>query len=244
VTFRWEGLVLKQLRLVIGFAVASCLLASTVQAGAVAPGETKDGTFEGNNLTPLPPDAQWKGELLGERTDPWSFIGEQQPNGERPTASGTFASRVYRDTGTGGLAFVYQLSQTRQTGVLDLEHVNIRSFAGFSTDAYFTDNDHRVTRSADGATLDYIFNFEGLNGTFLVRTDATAFNAGGSFTVDGTFEPSEGSDGATFAAFQPAADTGPGPSPVPLPPAAWAGLVTVGDFGTGAGARRWLRALA
>ena len=121
--------------------------------------------------------------------------------------------------------------------------MHIGPFGSFTTDAYFSVDDHSDSRSADGATLDYIFNVEDVDGRFLVRTDATAFAADGAFTVGMDFEPGAGNDSATFAAHVPAADDGgPGPNPIPLPPAAWAGLVTAGLFGAGGKARGWWRA--
>ena len=51
------------------------------------------------------------------------------------------------------------------------------------------------------------------------------------------FEPSGVSRRTAFAAFPPAAD-GPGPNPIPLPPAAWAALVTMTVYGGAGGLRR------
>ena len=112
--------------------------------------------------------------------------------------------------------------------------MGIRSFASFATDAYYGDMDHSVTRAADGTTLSYMFNAEGVDGRFLVRADAAAFDDDGSFSIDMDFEPSRGSRGQTFIAFAPAVDDpGPGPNPIPLPPAAWAAMATASAFGAG-----------
>jgi hypothetical protein len=80
-----------------------------------------------------------------------------------------------------------------------------------------------------------------------IETDATEFNdeGTGEFRADAEFvvvDPTdpEGGPGqvgldatVTFEGlFQPFADDGgPGPNPIPLPPAAWAGLATMGGFG-------------
>jgi hypothetical protein len=213
--------------------LAAWLLAGAAHAGVVGPGESRHGTREDHNVFPVPPAAQWQGELLAERSEAFEFVGEPpEGGGEAPFARGTFTSRVHRDLEGGGLAFVYVLDQTESSSVIDLERVTIRSFGSFTTDVYFSEQDHGVTRSADGAALDYLFNIEDVSGTFLVRTNAAAFDENGSFLVGMDFEPSGVTRNDTFAAFQPVADDNGGqPNPIPLPPAAWAGLATAGAFG-------------
>ena len=238
---------LKRTMLTAGCSAVGCLLATSASAGVVQPGQSASGRNEDAGLWPLPDDTVWRGELLGEQSDTFEFIGDALESPDdlpdpAPFARGTFTSRVYRDVETGGLAFEYVLDQTEHAGVIDLERVSIRSFQSFVTDAYFSNDDHNVSRSADGASLDYLFNIEDVDGRFLVRTDAEAFNANGSFFVAMDFEPDRGTRNDTFAAFQPTADDpGPTPNPIPLPPAAWAAVATVGAFGAGGKLRRRLR---
>src|SRR5258705_113926 len=69
--------------------------------------------------------------------------------------------------------------------------------------AALASDEHGVARSADGATLFYSFNIEDVEGVFLVRTDANAFSAGGTFRAEMDFEPALGERTATFAAYAP-----------------------------------------
>ena len=228
-----------------GCLAAGCVLTTAAYGGVVAPGGSVSGEDEDANAWPLPPDAEWRGELLGQRSEAYELIGEPGPEGEPGGfARGTFTSSVYRDAGTGGLAFLYSLDMTDFEGIIDQERASIRSFATFTTDVSASRRQFVATRSADGASLDYAFNLEGIGGDYLVRTDATAFDENGSFFLAVDFEPGGIDASDTFAAFQPIADDGgpgPGPNPIPLPPAAWAALATMGAFGAGGRLRTLLR---
>jgi hypothetical protein len=218
------------------FALVACFctftLVSPAGAGTLAPGQTRSGNTEGDNVFPLPDTAVWQGAVLAERTQSYEFSAVTED--ERQLFSrGTFTSRVHRDRETGGLAFVYEFDETENVGgdVRDFEQSSLGGFAGFDVDFYFSRDEFRVIRSADGATLTIQPNLEVVEGTFLVRTDAEDFDENGSFVVNMDFEGSGESDSETFATFQPADNGGPGPNPIPLPPAAWAALATVAAFG-------------
>jgi hypothetical protein len=217
---------------------AACLFATYCEAAIVQPGERLHFTAGER----LPPDSEWRGELLAERSDPFEFSG-QTPEEPMLTASGTATSRVFRDAGTGGLAFLYSVSGQSES-IVDLDQVMLSSFASFTTDVFSNSGDFGVARSADGATLDFGFNAEGLGGNlFLVRSDATSFDENGSSFIEIDFVAHGVKDRATFPSFQPLADDGGGggPNPIPLPPAAWAALATAGALGAAGKARGWLR---
>jgi hypothetical protein len=126
---------------------------------------------------------------------------------------------VHRDTGTGGLAFVYDFDFVEDSPpglVVDIEEASIRDFGSFATDVYFSRDWVEVTRSADGSSLDFRFNEVDVEGTFLVRTDAGAFDENGTLFVDmdfeGPFDGTAGTDSDTFPTFRPV----PEPSGVTL----------------------------
>jgi hypothetical protein len=188
-------------RTCFAFGVVACASAAAALAADVPPGGFRSGRNDEDDVYPLP--TEWPGELLAERSVPFAFVGDPYDDGVAPFSRGTFTSRVHRDAETGGLSFVYLLDETSHFGVNDLEHVWIDSFGTFSTDSYFSSDEHGVARSADGATLLYSFNVEDVEGTFLVRTNADAFSAGGTFRVEMDFEPALGERTATFAAYAP-----------------------------------------
>jgi len=223
---------------VAAFAVMS-LGAVQSFGGVLAPGGSGLGTSFESAFFPLPPDTEWKGELLDQRSESFEFVGEVGEGGEpAPSIAGTFTSSVYRDLGTGGLAFVYSLEAPPTGAIVDQERASIRSFENFTADVFYSRDEFAVDRSADGASLDFGFNLQGVEGDFLVRSEATAFDANGSFFLEIDFEPSGVARRDTFVAFQPAAD-GPGPNPIPLPPAGWAALVTMALYGAAGRLRRW-----
>ena len=172
----------------------------------VPPGEFRSGNNDEHNVYPVP--TELPGELLGEQTSTFEFVGEPDDDGSAPFSRGTFTSRVHRDATTGGLIFVYLLDQTSNAGINDLESVRIASFGTFATDSYFSSMDHSVSRSPNGQTLRYSFNIEDVEGVFLVRTDAQQFSANGTFFVEMDFEPARGERSRTFAAFAPVPEPG------------------------------------
>jgi len=73
----------------------------------------------------------------------------------------------------------------------------------------------------------------------VVRTNATEFAQTGTATLIAAFQPDGEFQQIPFTAFAPAADDpGPTPNPIPLPPAAWATLATVGGLGAAKRLRR------
>jgi hypothetical protein len=207
--------------LVSAAAAALACPAASSSAGDLPPGATRNGNNEDDSVSPLPDESQWKGERLGQQSSPFEFNGKPYEDTGQPRFSrGTFTSEVYRDAGTGGLAFLYTLDETAHNGVMDLEHVGIKNFGPYSTDVYFTFRDFGVTRSADGSTLDYFFNVEDAEGQFLIRTNAPSYARNGTFDIRVEFQSGEGTDGATFNAYAPL--------PVPEPAGAAALSLAVG----------------
>lgn len=201
---------------------AAFVLVRPAVAGVLAPGETRHGTNEDHHIYPLPDPSVWQGELLAERTQDYEFTGVTTEN-EQVAHRGTLTSRVHRDRGTGGLAFVYDFDFVADSPpglVVDFEEASIRDFGSFATDVYFSRDDFVLRRSADGESLDFQFNIVDVEGTFLVRTDAVAFDGNGSLLVDMDFEGNF--DGATDS------DTFPTFRPIPEPSAAIAACLTAG----------------
>jgi hypothetical protein len=168
-----------------------------------------------------------------------------------------FKSEVRRDPATGKLSFLYQLDAVEEfhTGK-EGASATYHSFAGFATDVT---GDHKnqdldVSRSADGSTFDLDGGGmgQGRPPTFAVATDATDFDRNGSFTLtlfDEFFLAKPGEPGNQIlgaagtvqvdSVFEPAAA---GPTPIPLAPAAWGGLILMMLLaGGGCGARARIR---
>jgi hypothetical protein len=246
--------------LVSSVCAAAFALTPVVAGGAsVTPGQTVE--VDGSDFQ-LP-----AGEKLAEKTIDFTLNFALPAGGDTanppPTTTGSLTSSVFRSTTGGGLVFVYDLDLDRETDYADESSVlTVRSFGNFATDVtgvIDAQQGIRVQRSADGSALFGDNPGEGLGGApvFAVATDATAFDGSGSgsfeafaeFVVGGPGFP-DGAEqmglGARFdftGLYQPLADDGgPGPNPIPLPPAAWAALATAGMFGAGARLRRLCRA--
>ena len=210
----------------------ACLLAAAMfaapvpaKAGPLAPGETRGGAAYVLNLD----DPSFAGDTLLSETTPFEIVFEHEEIGTS-FVRGTFTHLVVRES-TGRLAFHYRVQETASGGsIIDFENMFVSGFAGFTTDVFSDQTDlteARASRSADGDTIDFIADEEPFSGNFVVRTNATAFEAGaGSASVLARFQGSEpigGSDRTVVLAATAA--------PVPLPPAVWAGLATMGAFG-------------
>jgi hypothetical protein len=170
----------------------------------------------------------------------------------------TLRSQVLRDQLTQRLTFVYQVDPLAGRALsLKEGNVIVSAFGDF-----FTDVSSPISwfgsRSADGNTITAettgIGDGEMLN--FVVATNATEFDSTGTaevffqnvFPIDNPTEPLQ--DQATLAAsvttsgvFQPAVDAGGGGGgggggAIPLPSAAWTGLVGLATGALLAGAKR------
>ena len=211
-------------------AFASLLFAAApAHAGLLAPGE--DG--QGDDFVFNPGDPAFAGETLASRTAPIELTRVDDDTGETQTYSGTFNTRVVREP-TGRLAFHYQFLRGTGNAPLDYENFVVGGFAGFETDV-FSDQTSltagAASRSADGDSIDFVGD-ESADGNVVVRTNATAFDETGTARLVASFQPDAVDQFQSFTAFAPAADEpGPQPNPIPLPPAAWAALATMGGFG-------------
>ena len=210
--------------LVVAVVSFASLLPGVARGGVLAPGERGTGhTF----MLDGPP----AGDVVAERTVPFEFTAtdespEDPANPVDHIARGTITSRVLRDGATGHLTFVYQGAQTSTNSVLDLDAVAVVGFAGLATDVLTDQPDPRVNRSTDGDAITLAFDGpEDVEGLFVVRTDATAFkDLAEGLAVEIVFQPDGTRVSRFFDTFRPAADDGPGPTPVPLPPAAWSAV--------------------
>ena len=170
-------------------------------AGPLAPGQTGN-TREEDGIYPAPPPSAYQGALLAQRSEPFRF--ETVDQGQTQFIEGLFSSRVYRDAGTGGLAFVYELDETSRQGIVDLESVVMSGFRAFPLDVYTTSDNFAVTRSADGDQLSWTFDQEGIEDIFLVRAaPGMLIHSLGAFRLGIDFEPSGNAGNRTFQAFVP-----------------------------------------
>ena len=221
---------------VAAFASAFVGTSAPLLAGPIAPGETRSGEeylfFDVN-------DPRFAGDTVFSSTTPFEVVYEQEDGSDANFIRGTFTHLVIRES-TGRLAFHYRLQETQQVGgAIDFENLFVDGFAGFDLDV-FSDQDSEsgeVSRSADGDVLDFVGQEEPFSGNFVVRTNATAFEEGADISVLAraqTGDPIGGIDRTLVlgpTAVPAADDGGPGPNPIPLPPAAWAALATMGGFG-------------
>ncbi len=223
---------------------------TAAHAVPVAPGETVNPVVEG----PFAPS----GSLAEDEsrnvsltfTAPTGSTFDAEGLLATTTVDGTFRQRVFRDPATNRLSFVYTVALDRS----DLESIDLAasSFLNFTTDVE-TDlgggtGAPTVTRSADGATLTATQDqgLAGGGGTFAIFTDAESHDANGAFGIEagaefttydatGTLIGATGvvSDAFTLdAIFQPAAQVEPPPPGViPLPAAAWPGVMMLGAMG-------------
>ena len=239
--------------------LALALVPAFVAAAPVAPGQSVQVDNMGLPV-PLP-----AGPKLAEQTVPFT-LNYNLPAGvttadPTPSTTGSLTQSVFRNTSTGGLTFVYDMTvQDEDLYVDEISRLTVGSFGTFSTDVTGSSSRHtsvlNASRSADGATITSLAS-EGLGGAplLIVDTNATAFDRSGTGTyfadaefvvpvagLPGEFQQTDLNATANLTGlFQPAADTGPGPTPVPLPPAAWAALLTAGVFGAGSTVRRVVR---
>jgi hypothetical protein len=182
---------------------------------------------------------------------PEGFVLFPDPRGD--TAHLHFDSEVRRDPDTGALSFLYSLKVIEENALQGREgaKADVQSFTGFATDVTAqVDADVEVRRSADGSTVTIDDPGRGIGAPpiFAVATNATAFDSNGSLTVSliDEFGLATIDDPGTIAmqgfpvatttldgVFQPVAEDGGGGggTPIPLPPAAWTGLVPFAALG-------------
>jgi len=222
-------------------AAAAVLLAlsASVNAGILEPGQSGGGEDFILNLE----DPRFDGTVLASRTLPFEVIDTDTLTGEQIGVRGTLTHSVVRQTATGRLAFHYGVQGTQVNATVDFENFYASGFRGFLTDVYSDETSlttARSTRSADGNEIDFVGD-ESWGANFVVRTDATEFEEGGRARIWASFQTGDPAGGTErfpqFDTFRPAADDG-GPNPIPLPPAAWAALATMGGFGAVKALRR------
>lgn len=226
--------------------VAGVLLAWSLPAGAgiLEPGELNEGEENLLNLD----DPSFAGTELASRTLPFetSHLDPLMTPAEPRTVTGTLTQRVIRESATGALAFHYEVTGDVDGPFgVDFENLSVGDFRGFTTDVFSNETDLSTggaQRSSDGRIVTFTGD-ESWGAYFVVRTNATAFDEGGTAVIDVTFLPTGPVRDLPFDAFRPTLqDDGAGePNPIPLPPAAWAALATMGASGALKGLRRLVR---
>jgi hypothetical protein len=244
--------------IVLAVTLSLCAPASAV---LVAPGQTVSVGVDADEYAPP------AGDVLAQNSQ--DFVIDFDLTGTGYTAAGptsfdaTLTSSVVRDAATGRLTFVYQWDSDDDASLgAERNTFAVESFAGFSTDisiAAFTD--WVVTRSADGGTIngDSVDVGGSLRPAFFIVTDATEFDANGTFSGTAGAEISVTDDEGTLTffapqstlftvagTFQPVADDGGGNggggggNVIPLPAGVWLGLVALGGGGAAVRLRRRL----
>ena len=224
-------------RLLAGAVGLLLAVAVPARAGVLAPGQSTGG--EAFRLAD-PNAPQFQGDTLETVTLPIDITTAGE-DGQPRFVRGTFTHKVVRESAGGTLAFHYQVDGTEQNEIVDFDDFFVTAFGGFTTDVFSDQEggggvDASVSRSADGNEIHFLGAEDPFDGYFIVRTDATEYEDGGTARVLARFQtgvPSQSQDQfATFDTFQPLADDGgPTPNPIPLPPAVWAALSTMGAFG-------------
>ena len=218
----------------LGAVMALAAVAAPAGAGLLEPGQTGGGEAFRLNLD----DPSFDGETLATRTLTRQIEEIDTTTGETIRVTITLTNSVVRESATGRLAFHYSVSGAQNNATVDFENLDVIGFAGFATDVFSNESsltDARSSRSEDGDTVGFVGD-ESWGADFVVRTDVTDFDEGGTAVVWASFQTGDfaGSPDKfpSFNTFAPAAgDPGPTPNPIPLPPAAWAALSTMGAFG-------------
>jgi hypothetical protein len=220
------------------------------RAAVVNPGETNPAVNV-DGAVYAPPT----GDIVAENSQDFVINYDLAGTGFSPSGptsfNATLTSSVVRDPATQRLTFVYHWEAADEEGDSaglgqERNTFSIKSFAGFVTDMSIATagTNWLVTRSADGATIDADSVDVGGSSvpSFFITTDATEFDANGTFsgtagtelsvirdedqvvtffapqslpfTVTGTFQPITGDDGG-----------GGGGTAIPLPASAWTGLL-------------------
>jgi len=110
--------------------------------------------------------------------------------------TGTLTSSVYTDSGTGGLDFLYQVTNTGGGSGDSLDELSLKSFVGFTTDVDFVTGTGAVdptsaTRNSDLVGKNVAFLFSGgipafSNSSYLlVETDSMNYMVGVGSVIDG-----------------------------------------------------------
>ena len=250
-------------------AVAAALSGPSALAGPLPPGGSVRADFNGPFMppgtvvarqtftqnVPLRPRGGAEGQAV-------RFVGGDGQLTDF-TVGLTLENLVLSDPADGTLTFVYTLDTVNDDfGEPNSEFslLTIPGFAGVAADADGTGG-LTVTRSPDGSTITDRLDAAGIGYlpfTLAVKTDATAFDAGGTldyqFGNEYVVRPvvpefpdrpdlsnfiGSGNGTADFAGtYRPAASAGGGPAVVPLPAGVWGGGLTLAGAGLLAARRR------
>jgi hypothetical protein len=234
--------------LVSGLAAMLFACTPATQGAVVNPGETTSAVNVDGNVYAPP-----SGDVVAQNTQDFVINYDLTGTGFSPSGPTTFdatlTSSVVRDLATGRLTFVYhwEPGQEGQSFGVGSERNTfaLESFAGFSTDMSIATagSNWVVTRSADGATIsaDSVDVGGSSVPSFFIVTDATEFDANGTFSgtagtelsvirdedqVLTSFSP-QSSLFTITGVFQPIASDGGGGgggTGIPLPASAWTGM--------------------
>jgi hypothetical protein len=209
-----------------------CALPALAEAAPVAPGETvRTGA---DDLRPPTGD-----RLAAVTRDVTISFDTAEPPLQREA---TITSSVWREDGSDGLTFVYEIVVDADAHP-QTERLVLWDFTTRATDVAAADGDGPadVTRSDDGGSLavDSVADVASAGAiTAIVRTNATEFDDSGTALYRLTEAVSDGEGGEPLALsgsvsapglFQPAGGTvvPPPPAIIPLPPATVGGLATL-----------------
>jgi hypothetical protein len=218
-----------------------CRAPGLASAAVVTPG----GSFVTDGQDFVAPS----GDVIASDTRTVAFnydLGQWTQGSDPVSFDVQFTSEVMRDPVTQRLTFVYRFHEAPGERDFGIEggSFNVQSFTDFATDVS-TDGGWTINRSADGSsiTAESLGQGNGQIPYFVVATDATAFDSNGSlggssddefsvidlveqtplvtvltanFSLAGTFQPVVSDGGG-----------GGGGTGIPLPPAAWTGLVAL-----------------
>ena len=254
---------LKIAALVVG---ATVLSGAPVSAALVSPGETNPAVNVDANEYALP-----SGEVVAQNTQDFVIEYDLASLGftsDSPQSyDATLTSSVLRDPLTQRLTFVYTWEPADEVGEAmgvgrERNTFAVESFAGFTTDMSIAAvSPWTVSRSADGATIngDSVDVGGSILPSFFITTDATEFDANGTFSGTAGTEfggtDAEGNPGLISAqslpftiasTFQPITVGGNGGgngggNVIPLPAGVWLGLAALAGGGAFGKARRALR---
>jgi hypothetical protein len=238
----------------------TCVSAAAVRAAVVPPG----GSFVTDGQDFVAPT----GDMVASDTRTVAFdydLGEFTQGSDPVHFERQFTSQVLRDPATQRLTFVYRFLEVpgeRDHGI-EGGSFNVQSFLNFTTDVS-TDGGWTINRSADGSNIaaESLGQGNGQIPYFVIATDATEFDTNGSLALsaEDEFNVIDPADQSSLVAvltanisltgtFQPIVDGGNGGggggggggTAIPLPPAAWTGLLALVVGGAAAKAQQFLR---
>jgi hypothetical protein len=199
--------------------VAAAVLALALSADARAVVYNPDGTtppyddwYERRRDLEI---QHWPGEVLASRTTPFEIRVYSAKAGRDLAVAGSLTQEVVRETETGYLSFHYRVGAIRLTqDTTDFEGLTLEGFGTYFTDVRsdVRDDDFSLRRLNGGDT--FFYWLDDFNHHLVIRTNAPAFDDGGSLNYHVDWDGWGEAGSATVGTFRP----------VPEP----AGLISLG----------------